>query len=79
MILTKLGTNNGQFSETGNIAYTRRIKWKQKHITICVGHHYAQAKTDNGNKTHTTGGNTNLTSCLFGHRNGHQDTELTKG
>jgi hypothetical protein len=36
---------------------TRRRKTKQKHSTICVGHHYAQANT---NKTRallqTTGG-----------------------
>jgi hypothetical protein len=56
MILAKREQKNGQFSETGNIAYTRRIQWKQKHNTICVGHHCAQAKTDNGNKTQTTGG-----------------------
>jgi hypothetical protein len=47
---------NGQSSQTGKIAYTRRIKWKQKHNAICVGHHYAQAKTDNGNKTQIIGG-----------------------
>ena len=26
---------------------TRRIQTKQKHNTICVGHHYSQAKTNN--------------------------------
>ena len=31
--------NNGQSRETGNIGYTRRRKTKQKHNTICVGHH----------------------------------------
>jgi hypothetical protein len=31
-------------------------KSKQKNNTICVGHHYAQTKTDNVNKTRTTGG-----------------------
>jgi len=31
--------------------YTRRRKTKQKHNTICVGHHYAQANT---NKTRTS-------------------------
>ena len=36
--------------------YTRRRKLKQKHNTICVGHHYAQTKTDNGKKTQTTEG-----------------------
>ena len=34
---------NGQSRETGNIGYTRRRKTKQKHNTIYVGHHYAQA------------------------------------
>jgi hypothetical protein len=29
----------------------RRRKTKQKHNTICVGHHYAQTKTNNVNKT----------------------------
>jgi hypothetical protein len=32
-----------QSRETGNIGYTRRRKTKQRHNTICVGHHYAQA------------------------------------
>jgi hypothetical protein len=30
---------NGQSRETSNIRYTRRRKTKQKHNTICVGHH----------------------------------------
>jgi hypothetical protein len=34
----------------------RRINWRQKHNTRCVGHHYEKAKTKNGNKTQTTGG-----------------------
>ena len=46
--------------ETGNIWYTRRRQTNQKHNTICVGHHYAQANTNNVNKTwallQTTGG-----------------------
>jgi tyrosine-protein phosphatase non-receptor type 23 len=33
---------NGPFRETGNIEYTRQRKTKQKHNTICVGHHNAQ-------------------------------------
>jgi hypothetical protein len=37
--------------ETGNRGYTRRRKTKQKHSTICVGHHYAQTNTINKNKT----------------------------
>jgi len=32
---------NEQSRETGNIAYARQRKTKQKHNTICVGHHYA--------------------------------------
>jgi len=32
---------------------TRRRQTKQKHNTICVGHHYAQANTNNVNKTWT--------------------------
>ena len=35
---------NGQSRATGNIWYRRRRKTKQKHNTICVGHHYAQAQ-----------------------------------
>jgi len=50
----------GQSRETGNIGYTRRRKTKQKHNTICVGHHYMQTYTNNINKTcfllQTTGG-----------------------
>jgi hypothetical protein len=42
------------------MGYTRRRKTKQKHHTICVGHHYAQTNTKNVNKTcaiiQTTGG-----------------------
>ena len=40
------GFKNGQSRETGNIGYTRRIKPKQKHNTICVGHYYAQTNTN---------------------------------
>ena len=40
--------------------YTRLRKIKQKHNTICVGHHYPQTDTNNVNKTwaliQTTGG-----------------------
>ena len=47
-------------NETGNIWYTREKKTKQKHNTICAGYHYAQANTNNVNKTcvllQTTGG-----------------------
>jgi hypothetical protein len=37
-----------QYRETGNIRYTRR---RRKHNTICVGHQYAKAITNNVNKT----------------------------
>ena len=30
---------NGQSTESDNIGYTRRRKTKQKHNTICFGHH----------------------------------------
>jgi hypothetical protein len=39
---------NRQSRETVN---TRRRKTKQNHKTICVGHHYAQANSNNVNKT----------------------------
>jgi hypothetical protein len=46
--------------KTGTIGHTRLRQTKQKHNTICVGHHYAQANTNNVNKTwdllQTTGG-----------------------
>jgi hypothetical protein len=44
-----------QFTETGNTGYTRPRKTKQKHNTICVGHHYRymQTGTSNVNKTWT--------------------------
>ena len=38
--LTTLGTQD-----------TRRRQAKQKHNTICVGHHYAKAKTNNVKKS----------------------------
>jgi hypothetical protein len=41
----------GQSRETGNIGYTRRRKTKQKHNTICAGHHCKQTNTNNVNKT----------------------------
>ena len=40
-----------EHSETVNIGYTRRRKTKQKHNTICVGHHYTQTNTNIINKT----------------------------
>jgi hypothetical protein len=40
-----------QSRETDNKLYTRGRQTKQKHTTICVGHHYAQANTNNVNNT----------------------------
>jgi len=74
-----VGTQNGQSSKTGNKAYTKPRKPKEKHNTICVRYHYAQTKTDNANKTRTTGSKDKQNIFFFGHRNGHHDTELTKG
>jgi hypothetical protein len=48
---TEGAIKNGQSRETGNIWYTRRIQTKQKHNTICVGHHYMQTNTNNIYKT----------------------------
>ena len=42
---------NGQSREIGNIRYTRQRQTKQKHNTICVGHHHTQTNTNNINKT----------------------------
>ena len=59
---TEGAIKNGQSRETGNIpvGYTRRRQAKHRHNTICVGHHYAQIKTNNVSKTwtllQTTGG-----------------------
>ena len=44
-------THNGHSRENDNIRYTRRKQTKQKHYTICVGHHYMQTHTNNVNKT----------------------------
>ena len=55
-------TQNGQSRETGYTGHTRqRKKQKQKKPnTMCVGHYYPQANTNNVNKTwillQTTGG-----------------------
>jgi len=35
------------------IKYTSWRQTKQKHSTICVGHHYIQTNTSNINKTYT--------------------------
>ena len=63
---TQRAIKNRQSRETRNIGYTRRRKTKQKHNTICVGHHYMQTNTNNVNKTQallqTTGGKDEVTS-----------------
>ena len=48
---TEGAIKNGKSRETGNIGYTRRRQTKQKHNTVCVGHHYMQTNTNNVNKT----------------------------
>jgi hypothetical protein len=54
--------------KSGNIGPTKRRKLKQKHNTICVGHHYMQANTNNVNMIwsllQTTGGKDEL-SIVF--------------
>ena len=37
---TEGAIQKGESRETGNIGDTRRRQTKQKHNTICVGHHY---------------------------------------
>ena len=78
---TESTIKNGQSSKTGNIGYTRRRETKQKHNTICVGHHYAQTKTIYVNKTCvllTTGGKDEPNIAFFcGNRNGYPNIELT--
>ena len=45
------GNQKRTIREAFNTDHTRRRKTKQKHNTICVGHHYWQANTNNVNKT----------------------------
>ena len=47
---TEGAIKNGQSRETGNKGYTKRRQAKEKHNTICVGHHSTQTNTDNVNK-----------------------------
>jgi len=50
--LIKESINNGQSRVPGNIRYTRHkttTNKTNKHNAICVGHHYAQANTNNVN------------------------------
>ena len=57
-------------------------KTKQKHNTICVGHHYTQANTNNVNKTwallQTIGGKDEPSIVLSGHRNGRRASKEWK-
>ena len=46
VINTKGVFKNGQSREHGNIGYTKRRKTKQRHKTICVGHHNTQTNTN---------------------------------
>ena len=59
---------------------TRRGKTKQKHNTICVGHHNTQTNTNNVSKTlallQTTGDKDEPNIVLCGNRNGQHNTEL---
>ena len=48
---TDRAVKNEQSRETDNIGYTWQRQTKQKHNTICVGHHYMQTNTNNVNKT----------------------------
>ena len=50
---TEWAIKKGQSRETGNIGYTRQRKTKQKHNTICGGHHYRKTSTNNLNKIRT--------------------------
>jgi hypothetical protein len=50
-VMNRRGNQKGQSRATDNIGYRRRRKTKQKHNTICVGHHYVQSNTNNVNKT----------------------------
>ena len=51
--------------KTGTKGHTRWRQTKQKHNTICVGHHYAQTNTNTVNETwallQTTGGHARRT------------------
>ena len=74
------GNQNGQSRETGNIEHTRRRQTKQKHNTICIGHHYMQANTNSVNDTcallQTTRCKDEPNIVFMRNRNGHHNTEL---
>ena len=48
---TEEAIQNWRSRDTDNRGNTRRRKTKQKHNTICIGHHYVQTNTNNVNKT----------------------------
>ena len=47
--------DNPETLETLGTQDTRRRQTKQKHNTICVGHHLTQTNTNNANKTRSGG------------------------
>ena len=49
-LVNKGAIKNGQSRETGNTGQTRRRKTKQKHNTICGGHHNANTTNVHVNK-----------------------------
>ena len=49
-LVTKGAIKNEQSRETGNTGQTRRRKTKQKHNTICGGHHNANTTNVHVNK-----------------------------
>ena len=52
---------------------------KQKHTTLCAGHHYTQTNINDVNKTwvflQTTGGKDEPKKVLCGNGNGHYNTK----
>ena len=52
-----MDNQEGQSRETGNIWYRSQGQTKQKHNTICVGHHYAQTNTNSVTKSCPLGNN----------------------
>ena len=63
--------------ETDNLGYTRRNKTMQKHNTMQVGHHYAQANTINVNKIYNLQQTTGKTGTK--HRLCEIDVHITNG
>jgi hypothetical protein len=73
---------NGQYRETGNTGHTKQRKINKKittkNNTMCGGHHYPQANTNNVNKTlallQTTGGKDETNSvCMRKSQHGTQN------